>query len=107
MFIEQFLNSFVNEYDVEYRQKTTETGLELYIYLAGVKKSNISIQVNSNILSVEAKDKLGYSNWKFKNSWRLGSGLDVDKISSNYVDGVLTINIPKVKEENVRKIPVD
>lgn len=106
MFIEQFFNSFVNEYDVDYRQKTTETGLNLYVYLAGVKKSDISIGVNSNILTVEAKDKIGYSNWRYKNSWRIGQGLDVDKITSKYEDGVLEINIPKVKEENVRKIVV-
>lgn len=106
MFIEQFFNSFVNECESEYRQKTTEDGLILYIYLAGVKKGDISIGVNSNILTVEAKDKVGYENWKYKNSWRIGSGLDVDQISSSYSDGVLVVNIPKVREDNVRKIHV-
>lgn len=105
MFIEQFFKTF-SEYDVETYQEPTETELKMFLYFPGVKKSNIDISVNSNILTVEAKEKLGYKNWKYKNSWRIGSGLDLEKISSRYEDGVLEIIIPKVKEQNVRKIVV-
>lgn len=107
MFIEQFFNSLTDRYEPEYKHKTTEDGIILYLYFAGVKKSDISISINSSILKVEAKNKVGYSNWKYENSWRLGSGLDVERITSSYVDGVLAVNIPKVKEESSRKIPVD
>lgn len=93
--------------DIEYKTASSESGLKLYLYIAGVNKENISISINSNLITVDAKGRLGYSeDWKFKNSWQVGREYDLENVTSSYENGVLVVNFPKKKSENVRKIVV-
>jgi len=108
MFIEEFFK-IINEErngDVVVTQKSADDKQELLLYIAGVKKEDISILVNSNIFTVEAKQRVGYNNWKYKNSWRLGRELDTENITSSYVDGVLTVIFPKKNIETSKKIHI-
>lgn len=107
MLFDEIFRSFDYSDDINYKTETTGTELKLFLYLAGVKKENISLSINSNILTVEAKGRVGYSeDWKFKNSWQVGRELDLENVSSSYESGVLIVNFPKKKSENVRKIVV-
>ncbi len=82
--------------------------------LPGVKKEDVDINVEDNVLTVtgerkqeeETKDKEYYrleSRYgKFSRSFTLPQKVDVNKISAKSEDGVLEIVIPKLKEPEVK-----
>jgi len=78
--------------------------------LPGVDQKDINVKVKDNILSIEAKtqkskeDKKGDKIIKqerfigsFYRAMSLPSDANADKMTTNYKNGVLTINIPKKK----------
>ena len=75
--------------------------------LAGVKKEDVSIDVERNILTISAERKevkdLKYNRkesftGKYQKSFTLPDTVDADNISASLNDGILTINIPKLEE---------
>ena len=42
----------------------------------------------------------------YKRSLKLGNIIDQEKVSAEYVDGVLTLTLPKAEAESSRKIEV-
>lgn len=86
-----------------------DTTIELF--LAGVKKDDINISVNEKSLTIEAERRKTKQNYrstgmyygKIEKIFRLPSNYDSSKITSTYVDGVLSIKIPLVKQQDVRK----
>jgi HSP20 family protein len=88
--------------------------------LPGVKKEEISIDVNDNVLTIsgerkveeERKDEEFYRvesfYGKFERSFTLPEDVDADKIEAEAKDGVLTVKIPKaqVVEKAPKKIEI-
>ena len=88
--------------------------------LPGVKKEDISIDVDDNVLTIsgerkveeERKDEEFYRvesfYGKFERSFTLPEDVDADKIEAEAKDGVLTIRIPKaqVVEKAPKKIEI-
>ena len=88
--------------------------------LPGVKKKDIKITVNGNIVTIsgERKDKkevkeedyhrIETSFGKFERSFTLPEGADAENITASQEDGVLEVVIPKLKSESkkVKKIEV-
>jgi HSP20 family protein len=88
--------------------------------LPGVKKEDISINVDDNVLTIsgerkieeERKDEEFYRvesvYGKFERSFTLPEDVDADKIEAEVKDGVLTIRIPKaqVVEKAPKKIEI-
>ncbi|MFD0863989.1 Hsp20/alpha crystallin family protein [Sungkyunkwania multivorans] len=82
----------------------------------GLKKSDFHIDLDNKVLSISttvaSKDEdqedtlirreFEYSS--FKRSFSLPETIEEDKIKANYVDGVLSIHLPK-KEEAIQKPP--
>ena len=64
---------------------------------AGIKKNNIKISVNGNLLQVTAEQ----DDRKYRKSVRLPNGTDTDSITASYNDGLLVINIDKKKEQKI------
>ena len=88
--------------------------------LPGVKKKDIKITVNGNIVTIsgERKEKkevnekdyhrVETSFGKFERSFTLPEGADTENITASQEDGVLEVVIPKLKSESkkVKKIEV-
>ncbi|WP_456392383.1 Hsp20/alpha crystallin family protein [Nitratifractor sp.] len=88
--------------------------------LPGVKKEDISIDVDDNVLTIsgerkveeERKDEEFYRvesfYGKFERSFTLPEDVDADKIEAEAKDGVLTVKIPKaqVVEKAPKKIEI-
>jgi HSP20 family molecular chaperone IbpA len=68
------------------------------IPLPGAKKEDIKVSVKENgilTLSYEPEKKNPYAA-SFNRSWKV-LNVDFDNIKADYVDGILTLSIPKVK----------
>jgi HSP20 family protein len=86
--------------------------------LPGIKKSDIDIRVEDNVLSVSGErtrerkvEEEGYYRTerhygKFGRSFRLPSRVDPDNIDASFEDGVLTIQVPKAEESKAKQIRV-
>lgn len=88
-----------------------ENGYELQIDLPGVKKEDIKIEMNKNLIniSVNISKSSDEENKKYirkerftgeiKRSFNIGEDIDEDNINASFENGILYLNLPK-KEEN-------
>lgn len=88
--------------------KETPEALFFVADLPGIKREEVKVQVHGNVLSIsgertrevkEDKEKwhrVERSTGKFLRQFQLPKHVDLEKISANSVDGVLTVKIPKI-----------
>lgn len=92
--------------------------LWVHIDLPGVAADSIDIDVERNVLTVNAQrdwqrqdgDQLYLSErhrGTFRRQVHLGDGLDVENIEADYHDGVLTLRIPVAETARPRKIAIN
>ena len=85
---------------------------QIVFAIPGVKKHEVAVKVDDFVLSVSydnkgANDQFNFVS-SFSRSWNLGHDVDVNKITANHEDGILTITVPKpeTKKRVVRTIEV-
>jgi HSP20 family protein len=86
--------------------------------LPGVDKKDIQVDLKDRVLTLkgerthekEVKEEKFYRKerayGKFERAFTLPAGLDPEKVSADFKDGVLKIEVPKPEEEKPRKIAV-
>jgi len=89
----------------------------LAVDLPGVKKEEIKINIEDNVLKIygERKDKKEdhrqhYSEifyGSFTSSFSLPSAVDSSKVKANYEDGVLNVTIPKSAESKTKEVKIE
>ena len=85
---------------------------QIVFAIPGVKKDQVNIKVDDFVLSVSYDSKVGDNNFNFvssfNRSWNLGNDVDVNKITADHENGILTITVPKpeTKKRVVRTIEV-
>jgi HSP20 family protein len=87
--------------------------------LPAMKKEDIKVSVEQNVLTLEgerkfdeaiAKDqyhRLERASGTFRRSFTLPATIDAARISAAYVDGVLTITIPQREEAKAREVQIN
>ena len=104
---------------VDFRPKVntreTEDAYHIEVELPGVKKKDVDISVDGNILTIsgernvrdEVKDedyhKVESRYGLFSRSFTLPEKVDISNIEAEFVNGVLEIAIPKLKVDNSSK----
>lgn len=90
----------------------SDTAYTIELATPGFQREELSIDLKGNKLTVEGKkaEKEEETEKKFKRrefyytnftkSFELPEGLDVNNIEASYENGILFINLPKVKEED-------
>ncbi len=98
--------------------KKGSDGFEIEIDLPGVKKEDIELQVEDNILTVKAVRKMKNEVNKddyylmessfglISRSFMLPEGIDKDKINAKYEDGRLYISLEKEEARKAKSISV-
>ena len=85
---------------------------QIVFAIPGVKKHEVAVKVDDFVLSVSYDNKGSNEQFNFvssfSRSWNLGHDVDVNKITANHEDGILTITVPKpeTKKRVVRTIEV-
>ncbi len=119
LFNESF-NKSVSHVFVPVNVKKNEGSYQLDVVAPGFDKSDFKVNVDGNILTVSAEKKAEeknesekqvrneYKYRSFKRSFTLDEKTDASGIDAKYINGVLTLNLPKKAEvkEAVKEISV-
>ncbi len=94
----------------------TPEGLAVVADLPGVEKDDVSVGVENNVLTIKGSPKSAqpgdvlareYELHPFFRQFELSDAVDQEKIRAEMKYGVLTIHLPKVKEQQPKKIAVN
>jgi HSP20 family molecular chaperone IbpA len=94
-----------------------EQALTIVLEMPGVDKSNVDINIESGVLTVEGRVDFGkyegmqpvyteYNIGHYRRSFSLSNKIDQTKITAEMKDGVLTLALPKAEEAKPRKISI-
>ena len=81
----------------EYEINGMEAPTQFEFNCAGIKKNNIKLSINGNLLQVTAEQ----DERKYRKSVRVPTGTDIDSITATYNDGLLVVDINKDKKEKI------
>ena len=109
-----FKNNFRNEFTPNADIAETDKSFEFSFDLPGVKKSDLSIEMNNGNITISGERKmennkngknyhsLESSYGKFSRSFELPTGINENKINAKFIDGILNISIPKDEKKIVK-----
>jgi HSP20 family protein len=96
-----------------------ENSLYVDVEIPGMKKEDIKVSLEHNILSLKGEKKQekevqeeNYHRWErrygsFARSFELPIAVQSDKIKASYKSGVLRIELPKAEEVKPKEIPIE
>ncbi len=95
----------------------TDQALTLVVEMPGVKKENVDVQVENDVLTINGR--IDFSNYEglqpvyteynvgdYSRSFQLSSKIDQSKIKAQLRDGVMALVLPKAEKAKPRKIAV-
>jgi len=83
-----------------------ENGFMLEVELPGVKKEDIDIQVEKNIVTVKATRARRDTKVTYERSFRLADDIDTENIKVSLENGVLAFALAKKQQAAARKLNV-
>ena len=84
----------------------TENGFALEVELPGVKKEDLDVQLEKNILTVKASRTRKDGKFSYERSFRLAEDIDVDSIKVNLENGILKFDMFKKAQAAARKLTI-
>ena len=85
----------------------TENSYVADVSLPDVKKGDVKVSINANLIEISAKSKGNGREGQFYNKFTVPERGDIDKITSKLEDGVLTITLPKSEKAKGREVKVE
>lgn len=95
-----------------------KSGITLYADLAGVSKDKLALQIDADTLTIEGELGLDMPQGmeashaeinlpRYRRVFSLSKELDSEKISAQFENGVLKLNIPKAEHLQPRKVQIN
>ncbi len=96
----------------------TENGFEIYAELPGVSESDVNISVTDNLLTIKGEKhqeaetegknyhRVERRYGSFQRSFTLPRHIETDGIKAKFIDGVLTLEIPKAEVAKPTEISI-
>ena len=109
-----FKSNFRNEFTPNADIAETDKSFEFSFDLPGVKKSDLSIEMNNGNITISGERKMRNNKngknyhslesryGKFSRSFELPTGINENKIDAKFTDGILNISIPKDEKKVVK-----
>ncbi len=90
----------------------TDTEYEVSLAVAGLNKSDFNVKVDDNVLIVSGERKKTDKKYnlketrygKFVRRFELPNEVNIDGITATYVDGILTVKVPKDSTKTKSKL---
>lgn len=81
-----------------YHSSVSENAILVEVPLVGMSRENVTVEVVDNVLTVNAKtdNNTRYAR-NFSQSWTLTKDADSDNINAKLENGLLIVNIPRIK----------
>lgn len=83
-----------------------ENGFTLEVELPGVKKEDLDVQVEKNILTVKATRKRKDEKFTYERRFRLADDIDTENIGVALENGVLSFALSKKQQAAARKLTI-
>jgi len=112
---EQATQEEVVDFRPKVNTRETEDNYHIEVELPGVKKDNVDIQVDGNILTIsgerKVRDEVNEEDYHkvesrygvFSRSFTLPEKVDVSNIEAEFKNGILEVTIPKLKIDTSSK----
>ena len=84
-----------------------DNGFMLEVELPGVKKEELDVQVEKNIITVKATRARKESKVTYERSFRLADDIDTENIKVSLENGVLSFALSKKQAAAARKLTID
>lgn len=84
----------------------TENGFALEVELPGVKKEDLDVQVEKNIITVKATRVRKEEKFTYERSFRLADDIDTDNIKVSLENGILGFSLVKKQQTSARKLEI-
>lgn len=96
----------------------TKDAIVVAVEAPGMTREQFAVEVKDEVLTIKGerpfeKDvsreqyhRIERAYGKFRRSFILGTAVQTDRITANYTDGVLMINLPKIEEAEPKKIEI-
>ncbi|MAF25107.1 hypothetical protein CL634_05980 [bacterium] len=97
------LNNFFNDWDWDLDHKEREEDYNIELNLAGIKKENIDVSLDGDILKIKAEQ----DNKNYFKSYLVPSKADRDKVLVKHEDGMLYVTFVKREGEKSKKIAIN
>ncbi len=106
-FLKNDFNNVERKGYVPVNVKETENNYQLEVVAPGFEKTDFKVNLDQNLLTISAEKKdevkeenkkqirREYSYRSFKRSFTLDEKIDATNIEASYINGVLTLNLPK------------
>ena len=96
----------------------TDESVDIIAEIPGLTKEDVSIKVEDGLLTLSGKGKTDkfkdvkfikreLKHSSFRRSFKIGDTLDATGIDANFIDGLLSISIPKKEESKPRTININ
>lgn len=117
-FFDEALNLTTGRFTPGMNVYETDGAFEITLELPGLKKDDIDISIDNNMLNISGERKATREEngrtyhrvesrfGKFSRSLPLPNNIDDEAIEANYENGVLTVNIPKTEQSTGKRIKV-
>lgn len=109
--------SSVHQYCPTVDVNETKDTFEIVVEVPGVVKEDLKVSIHQNILSVSGKRRMASNEGKrrivaeiprgeFSRKFKLPSSVNVDMVTTEHINGVLRITLPKQEQSKVKDIPI-
>lgn len=75
--------------------------------LPGISRDAINVEMVDGYLTINATRKEGEESFSLSRSVAIPDAVQGDKVAANYLDGVLTVTLPKQEQAKPRKIAIN
>ncbi len=114
-----FINNNIDEQDITLPSvniKEKPDSFEVEVAAPGFEKDEFNIELNNNVLNISSEKKIEneqkgeqytkreFNYQSFSRSFTLPDTVESDKISAEYNNGILLINIPKKEEAKTKPV---